>query len=179
MARKRRPASKGAVDRNAEETPIGEPAAAGPEAELAAASSANEAQIEELQLQRRRLVEQLEAVARAADLPSSEVLAPEASAVEVPAGEVPAAEVPVVDATAPVGDAPATSSGESGSEKQLVVAYALWALGWFGLCGLHRFYLGRTGTGLLWLFTFGMCGWGTLFDAVFMSRMVREANGEG
>jgi TM2 domain-containing membrane protein YozV len=38
----------------------------------------------------------------------------------------------------------------------------LWILGLFGLCGLHRFYLRRWRTGLLWLLTFGLLGIGQL-----------------
>jgi len=56
------------------------------------------------------------------------------------------------------------------------LAYALWVLGVFGLCGVHRLYMGRWVSGLIWLFTFGLCGVGQLIDAVMMPRMVEDTN---
>lgn len=38
-------------------------------------------------------------------------------------------------------------------------------LGFAGLAGVHRFYLGQTGMGLLYLFTGGLCLVGTITDA--------------
>lgn len=56
------------------------------------------------------------------------------------------------------------------------IAYGLWA-GWlFGFGGLHRLYLGKYGTGFLWLFTWGLLGIGQLYDLVTMRRRVRDAN---
>jgi TM2 domain-containing membrane protein YozV len=55
-------------------------------------------------------------------------------------------------------------------------AYVLWLLGLLGICGLHRFYLGRWGTGLLWLLTFGLLGIGQLLDLIWIPGMVRERN---
>lgn len=55
-------------------------------------------------------------------------------------------------------------------------AYVLWILGLFGICGLHRFYLGRWRTGLLWLLTFGLLGIGQLLDLIWIPGMVRERN---
>lgn len=55
-------------------------------------------------------------------------------------------------------------------------AYVLWILGLFGICGLHRFYLRRWGTGLLWLLTFGLLGIGQLLDLIWIPGMVRERN---
>ncbi|MDT7946334.1 MAG: TM2 domain-containing protein, partial [Cyanobacteriota bacterium PSP.bin.10] len=52
-------------------------------------------------------------------------------------------------------------------------AYVLWILGLFGICGLHRFYLGRWRTGLLWLLTFGLLGIGQLLDLIWIPGMVR------
>lgn len=56
------------------------------------------------------------------------------------------------------------------------IAYGLWA-GWlFGFAGLHRLYLGKYGTGFVWLFTWGLAGFGQLYDLITMRRQVDEAN---
>ncbi len=56
------------------------------------------------------------------------------------------------------------------------IAYGLWA-GWlFGFGGLHRLYLGQYGTGFVWLFTWGLFGFGQIYDLITMRRRVDEAN---
>jgi TM2 domain len=39
-------------------------------------------------------------------------------------------------------------------------------LGWFGA---HRFYVGKIGTGLIWLFTLGFMGIGVIYDIIFIA----------
>ncbi|HCH63361.1 MAG: hypothetical protein CL927_07325 [Deltaproteobacteria bacterium] len=52
-----------------------------------------------------------------------------------------------------------------------------WVLLTFtGLLGLHRFYLGRWKSGLLWLFTGGLFGVGWAIDFFSMNELVQESN---
>lgn len=52
------------------------------------------------------------------------------------------------------------------SEKSRLVTFLLCWL--FGLFGGHRFYVGKTGTGLVWLFTLGCLGIGMLVDLIMI-----------
>ncbi len=61
-------------------------------------------------------------------------------------------------------------------EKKASTAFLLWLVALIGVFGLHRFYVGRRWTGLLWLLTFGLLGFGQLFDLFFLGSMVRQAN---
>ena len=58
----------------------------------------------------------------------------------------------------------------------VTIAYLLWLCSGFGALGFHRFYLGKTGTGILWFFTGGAFGIGCVYDAVTLPRQVQEAN---
>ena len=54
------------------------------------------------------------------------------------------------------------------------VAYILWFF--FGLLGIHRFYLGRPLSGLIYLFTAGLFGIGWLIDICLIPGMVEDYN---
>jgi len=56
------------------------------------------------------------------------------------------------------------------------LAYLLWLLSGFGALGFHRFYLGKIGSGLLFMLTGGLFGIGSIYDLVTLPLQVREAN---
>ena len=60
--------------------------------------------------------------------------------------------------------------------KEKGIAYMLWAACFMGVCGLQRLYSGRIGTGLLYLFTFGLLGIGQFVDLFLIPGMVQDAN---
>ena len=60
--------------------------------------------------------------------------------------------------------------------KSVAVSYLLWFLSGFGVLGLHRFYLGRWVTGVLWLLTGGLFLVGALIDLALIPGMVRIEN---
>lgn len=63
-------------------------------------------------------------------------------------------------------------------KKSKKLTYALWALG--GVFGLHRFYLGNYGTGLIvfavTIFTGGLGAVVGLYDVVNIERLMIQAN---
>jgi len=52
------------------------------------------------------------------------------------------------------------------SRKEKETALILAVLGVFGVAGIHRFYTGKIGTGILWLLTGGLLYIGTIVDIV-------------
>lgn len=60
--------------------------------------------------------------------------------------------------------------------KSIGTSYIL--LWFFGIFGVHRFYMGKVGTGLLWLFTLGILGIGILYDLFTLESQVREVNAQ-
>jgi hypothetical protein len=58
---------------------------------------------------------------------------------------------------------------------QVSTAYMFWLPSLIGVAGLHRFYLGKPLSGILFLVTGGIFGLGTLYDALTMPQQVRTA----
>ena len=56
------------------------------------------------------------------------------------------------------------------------IAYLLWFFSGFGALGFHRFYLGKFGTGLLYLLTGGLFWFGAIYDFFTLPAQVQEAN---
>jgi TM2 domain-containing membrane protein YozV len=61
-------------------------------------------------------------------------------------------------------------------KKEKSTAHILNLLGFIGLGGLHRFYLGDIGLGIAMLLTVGFCGVGTVVDIININQRVNQAN---
>lgn len=59
-------------------------------------------------------------------------------------------------------------------DKDYTVSWIL--LTFLGIFGIHRFYLGKWLTGLLWLLTLGLFGFGLLYDLLTLNRQIDEVN---
>lgn len=59
------------------------------------------------------------------------------------------------------------------STHSIPLGYILWI---FGFMGAHRFYYGRTLTGILYFFTFGLLFIGWIIDFFKIPEMERESN---
>lgn len=56
------------------------------------------------------------------------------------------------------------------SKKEKQTALILAIIGFIGFGGIHRFYVKRTWTGILWLLTVGLFYIGTIVDVVKISN---------
>jgi len=61
-------------------------------------------------------------------------------------------------------------------EKETWVAYLLWFF--LGFLGVHKFYLGKMGWGILYIFTGGLFVIGWLIDIFTIPSQVRRTNEE-
>lgn len=56
------------------------------------------------------------------------------------------------------------------------IAFGLWCIAFIGFAGIHRFYLGKNWTGLLYFLTWGFAGIGLLIDVFRLPQMVEDYN---
>lgn len=61
-------------------------------------------------------------------------------------------------------------------KKSKGTAYLLFFFCIIGLCGFHRFYIGKIGTGVIYLFTFGLFGLGLIYDLFTLLGQVKNYN---
>ena len=60
--------------------------------------------------------------------------------------------------------------------KSKAPPHLLWLISIFGWLGIHRFYLGKIGTGIIWIFTGGLFGIGSLIDLFTLGGKVEQYN---
>jgi len=60
--------------------------------------------------------------------------------------------------------------------KSKGTAYFLWLISFFGWFGFHRFYLGKIETGIIWIITGGVFGFGALIDLFTLGGQVEQYN---
>jgi TM2 domain-containing membrane protein YozV len=57
-----------------------------------------------------------------------------------------------------------------------ILLLALALIGLFGIAGMHRFFVGHIGMGILYLFTYGLCIVGTIVDMINYKNFAFEYN---
>ena len=66
-----------------------------------------------------------------------------------------------------------------GPRKSKMVALILCIIGFFGIGGIHRMYVGKVGSGVLHFLTYGICGIGTIIDLIsILSGGFRDSYGQ-
>ena len=66
-----------------------------------------------------------------------------------------------------------------GPRKSKTTALILCLVGFLGIACLHRMYVGKVGSGILHLFTYGICGIGTVIDLIsILSGGFRDSYGQ-
>ncbi|MCI8589393.1 MAG: TM2 domain-containing protein [Clostridiales bacterium] len=66
-----------------------------------------------------------------------------------------------------------------GPRKSKMTALILCLLGFIGFGGIHRMYVGKVGSGVLYFFTYGLCVIGTIIDLIsILSGGFRDSYGQ-
>lgn len=80
------------------------------------------------------------------------------------------------DSTVPLWTVAPPAAVVNASDRKRAVALLLCFF--LGIFGVHRFYVGKTGTGLIWLFTLGLLTFGMLYDFILIAAgEFRDAEG--
>ena len=66
--------------------------------------------------------------------------------------------------------------GVAMSGKTTQTGYLLWLLCFVAICGAHRFYYNKPVSGVIYLLTFGIFGFGQLYDLLVMPELARTAH---
>ena len=86
-----------------------------------------------------------------------------------PAQDAPGPTMSAVDQRVAMAEMAAISQ-----QKSVGLAYVLWLF--LGALGVHKFYLGKVGIGIAYMFTLGFLGIGLLIDLFTLPRQTRDAN---
>lgn len=70
---------------------------------------------------------------------------------------------------------------EESADRRYLQGVKNYTLGWVlltftGFLGFHRFYLGKIGTGLIYLCTLGLCGIGIIYDYWTLNEQISSTN---
>lgn len=79
---------------------------------------------------------------------------------------------PVISQTPPPQIKVLPAIPEDEKQTRIGISYALWAAGFAGIGGLHRFYNGKIFTGVIWFCTWNLFGVGQVVDAFLIPGLV-------
>ena len=72
-----------------------------------------------------------------------------------------------------------TNGAMFGPRKSKTVALILCLIGFLGFGGIHRMYVGKVGSGVIYFLTYGLCGIGTIIDLIsILSGGFRDSYGQ-
>ena len=61
------------------------------------------------------------------------------------------------------------------NNKSIATGYLLWCCCFLFLCGIHRFYYNKPISGIIYVLTFGLFGFGQLYDLLVMPELAKTA----